>query len=261
MRIAICISGQPRRTREGYTGIKNNIIDINKEKGYKIDTFIHSWKEKDDSLKNDESKALVGIEKAGDVCHHVFDTTLEIAETLVELYNPISYHIEKQIPFDPFKYEVPKNLGWRPDGRPCFNQQSMFYSIWACNNLKKARETACDFIYDAVVRIRPDCRITRPIDVSTLNMNIMYHGDDTPPGCIDPRAPNWPGKMNDHFAVSNSKNMDIYSACYESLPELYKAGVPFNPEINLGTWIDNNKIKRNTLKYNESHNVASKIIR
>lgn len=261
MRIAICISGQPRKCIEGHAGIKKNIIDVNESKGYRVDTFIHAWKERDisDAIKAPES--LISVEKAGDKCHHGFDTILETTETLIELYNPIAYHIEKQVPFDPFKYKVPQNLGWRPDGKPCFNQQSMFYSIWACNNLKKSREISCNFIYDAVIRIRPDCRVLYPVDISTLDMNIMYHDIETPTDCFDPRVPNWYGKMNDHFALSNSKNMDIYSSCYLALPELYKEGVPFNPEFCLGIWVNLNNLKRQGLKYNAPHHIASKIIR
>ena len=261
MRVAICISGQPRRCREGYNGIKKNIIDVNEANGYRVDAFIHAWEERDAPDTTNTPESLIGVEKAGGSCHHGFDTLLETTKTLVDLYNPISYSIEKQVPFDPFKYEVPKNLGWRPDGKPCFNQQSMFYSIWACNNLKKAREVACGFTYDAVIRIRPDCRVLHPVDVASLDMNMMYHDEETPPGCIDPRVPNWSGKMNDHFAISSSKNMDTYSDCYIALPELYRAGVPFNPEFCLGIWVDYNKIQRKLLKYNEPHHIASKIIR
>ena len=263
MRIAICISGQPRRCKEGYIGIKKNIIDVNESNGYRVDTFIHAWKERDASDVANAPQSLIDVEKTGGECAKPggFDTILETAETLIELYNPVAYHFEKQIPFDPFKYDVPRNLGWRPDGRPCFNQQSMFYSIWACNNLKKMREIAGGFVYDAVIRIRPDCRVLHPVDISSLDMNAIHHDVETPPGCVDPRVPYWSGKMNDHFAVSNSKNMDLYSSCYLALPELYKAGVPFNPEFCLGVWVDHNKIQRRTLRYNESHDIASKIIR
>ncbi len=263
MRIAICISGQPRRCKEGYIGIKKNIIDVNKSNGCRIDTFIHSWKERDANDVVNTSQTLIDVEKTGGKCAKPggFDTILETAETLIDIYDPVAYLFEKQVPFNPFKYEVPRNLGWRPDGRPCFNQQSMFYSIWACNNLKRIREVSGGFVYDAVIRIRPDCRVLYPVDISTLDMNIMYHDIETPADCFDPRVPNWSGKMNDHFALSNSKNMDIYSSCYLALPDLYKKGVPFNPEFCLGIWLNSNNLKRQGLKYNEPHHIASKIIR
>ena len=262
MKIAFCISGQPRNSRLGHAGIQKNIIDINLAKGFGVDIFIHSWEERTPALEDTTPESLLEDEKIGKNCTPSFSTILESPDVLVDLYKPSSYIIEKQIPFDPFKYDVPKNLGWQPNGRAGFNQQSMFYSIWAANNLKRAREVAGGFTYDAVVRIRPDCRVSYPVDVSKLDLKKLYHRGDTPPGCIDRRAPSWPGKMNDHFAISNSENMNIYSDCYLALDSLYDSGVPFNPEFTLGTWVDRNNIVRDIIKYNElNHSVASAIIR
>jgi len=257
MKIALCISGQARKVSEGFKGIKKNIIDVNNQA--LLDIFIHVWEERKDISNIPDS--LLNHEVQGQKCTVSFNTVLENPSKLISIYDPTSHIIEKQVPFDPLKFEVPKNLGWKSDGRPCFNQQSMFYSIWACNNLKKMREISCNFVYDAVIRIRPDCRVAYPVDISKLDLNKLYHRGDTPPGHIDSRAPDWPGKMNDHFAISSSKNMDIYSSCYLNLDDLYKAGVPFNPEFNLGAWIDSNKIERAIVKYNELyHHVATSAI-
>jgi hypothetical protein len=264
MRIALCVSGQPRRCTEGYEGIKKNIIDFNESKGHRIDTFIHAWRERDSKDVVGAAHSLIDVEKTGGQCAAPggFNTILESPELLIDIYEPIAFQLEKQVPFDPFRYKVPQDLGYRPDGRPCFNQQSMFYSIWACNSLKRLREVSGDFVYDAVIRIRPDCRVTYPVDISSLNLDKLYHRADTPPGGVDPRVPNWPGKMNDHFAISNSTNMDIYSNCYLALQDLYNSGVPFNPEFCLGVWVDHNKIQRDVFEYNElRHEVSSAIIR
>ena len=46
MRIALCLSGQPRSFEKGYEYHKKNLLDH-----HDVDTFIHTWK--CDETKND----------------------------------------------------------------------------------------------------------------------------------------------------------------------------------------------------------------
>tara|TARA_R110001606_G_scaffold34013_2_gene100848 strand:- start:1158 stop:1904 length:747 start_codon:yes stop_codon:yes gene_type:complete len=248
MRIALCISGQARNSTSGYAGIKKHIIDFNTNKGHSIDTYIHTWK---------TDAVDIGLP-----CTKSFETKLESHNTLLSLYNPESWMVEQQLKFDSSKHFVPVYLGGSEDGRACFNHQSMFYSILACNNLKTTRERIENFKYDLVIRIRPDCRVLYDVDLISIDTNFIYHRGDTPPKNVDSRVPNYPGKMNDHFAICNSKNMDIYSDCYNRLDELIRSGVPANPEFLLGIWIDRNNIERRIIKFNElNHAINSAIIR
>lgn len=97
---------------------------------------------------------------------------------------------------------------------------SMFFKIKACNDLKASYERENGFTYDCVIRLRPDIQLAGdvPINLST-DLNKLYipkHGDYT--------------GLNDQFAFSNSKNMDIYSSTYDHINRYLQNGMFVNPE-------------------------------
>jgi len=60
--------------------------------------------------------------------------------------------------------------------------------------------------------------------------------------------------INDHIALSNSNNMNVYSEIFYNLDKYYNMGVEFNPEVILGYHIFHNHIKvSKTLGDNESY--------
>jgi hypothetical protein len=100
-----------------------------------------------------------------------------------------------------------------------------------CNKLKHDHEEACDFIYDVVIRIRPDMKFTAPITQdmisSALERNLI---------CI----PNFHhhGGYCDHIALGDSQTMDTYCDLINS----HIINQYMNPESNLKQWLIDQRI-------------------
>lgn len=217
MKIALCISGQPRNFERGAEFIKKNLIDINT-----LDIFIHCWH---DSTKVEE--IMIGPSNVP-----ASTPIPQNAETVIrECYSPLRAVFEKQINFNDQAETISVNI------YPCivpFNTFSSKYSVWAANQLKVEQEKKQGYQYDCVIRIRFDWGITTPILVEDLKLNpiAVYMPPDCPHG----------GGWNDQFALGTSKSMDVYASCYESLKEYYDAGVAWCDEILLGHHLHQNGI-------------------
>ena len=81
MKIALCISGQPRAYEKGYDDIKKYYLDK-----YNIDVFIHTW-------KDNIYKGTPFFE--GDDKTKVYEYNKNMYSDLVGLYNPKSFLIDK----------------------------------------------------------------------------------------------------------------------------------------------------------------------
>jgi hypothetical protein len=216
MKTAVCISGLPRGLKECSKSILDNIILPNN-----ADVFIHSW---------------FNPEKAGSLYrnrHPAFQAKVlnDTDKLIIETYNPKKVVIENQKIFDDKKYF---SIYQPNDEYFIFAIQSMLYSIQQCGTLKAEHENLLNFKYDAVCRIRFDLLIKEPIYFNSLNLDYVNIKMD----CTH--------KMfccNDHIAVSNSKNMDVYFNTYSAIEELYRSGTPFSGETLLGDWLFNNGIK------------------
>jgi hypothetical protein len=197
MKIALCLSGQPRYLDEGYEQINRNLLSK-----YDIDCFVHTWW--DDSMKN-ESMVLSPNLNYG----RKYIWKENTLETIVKYYSPKIFMHQKQIEFDTFDYI---------DYGPCFPQyvHSMFYSIMMCNNLKKIYEKENNFIYDVVIKSRFDAKFNRfNIDLEKLDMNYLY-------------AQHYREHItDDKFIISSSKNMDVYSSAFKFF-EQYSKDPNFN---------------------------------
>lgn len=102
-----------------------------------------------------------------------------VDKLILDLYKPTSYSIE-----------LPKDIS---------NSQSMFYSIYEANRLKKEYEEKNNFVYDCVIRCRFDLFILSPFEEVDLNFLNLYYRNNV---------------IHDLFAVSNSAIMDIYSSVH-----------------------------------------------
>lgn len=243
MKVALCLSGQPRNFKKAYyKGIKENIIAVNNN----CDVFIHAW------WNEEEVGDRYRLEKT-----HRSVVKKNTPEKIRELYNPKRIQLEKQRKFDKDKYikymgkykKRSKLYGAGNDDENTINQgrtaawQSMFYSIYKSNELKKQYEKEKNFKYDAVIRCRFDLRVVFPIIAQKLELNnYIYAKDD----CTHTSF-----CVNDHLAISSSQNMDIYSDTYNHLDELVKQHkVNFVPEILLGKWLEINNLSTKHIKYN-----------
>jgi hypothetical protein len=188
MKIALCLSGQPRYFNICYPNIKKLIIER-----YNPDVFFHCW----------WNSSYVG--QRFDFSPHANNRTGTWVENtdakLLELYNPKKYKFEPHISFDTtilngafFAQQSPHIL------------YSMWYSIFQANELKKQFETEYAFIYDIVIRLRFDIVFNQfKIDFLKLDLDYIHVSGEIKPLC------------NDQFALGNSENMNYYSSLYNNI--------------------------------------------
>jgi hypothetical protein len=219
MKIAFCFSGQPRDVRNTIEKIKESW-----SKNHEVDFFYHSWWGNNNTpFRNDAPS----------------DTYSEsIFEYIDRVLNPVNSLIESPIFFEK-RYN--DSVHW-PCYHPVFNLnpdqniQSMFYSMKQCNELKKNYEQQNNFLYDAVVKCRFDYIFSKEYNLRDFDLNCLHTKND----CMHTYY-----AINDHIALSNSKNMDIYCSLFDSLEEHYNNGVEFNPEVILGYHIAVNGLQVN----------------
>lgn len=129
---------------------------------------------------------------------------------------------------------------------------NMWHMWKEVNNLKIKHEN--NFKYDWVFRMRPDSWFDAQIEnLKLLNNNNLYIPDHD----------DW-GGINDRFALSSSKNMDIYNSLIDHCEKIFDMGNAFHVETFLKKHIDNHKIsiKRiNTNMHIHRENMISKIFK
>lgn len=207
MRIAVCLSGQTRDIENTLDNIKSCWLNYDQ-----LDFFIHTW-------INSEKKPFR------------VDTPTDFSENnidfIINKLNPKSILVEQQKKFD----KVYRNsINWNcyhptKNPNPSQNIQSMFYSIYKSNNLKKQYELENNFIYDCVIRCRFDYFFTKKYDINNFDLNSLNTKSD----CKHTEY-----AINDHIALSNSNIMDIYSDVFFEIDRYYNMGIEFNPEVILG---------------------------
>lgn len=137
MKIAVCISGQPRAYKEGYEYLKRNLLDH-----YDCDIFIHTWKNK------------------------VYQT-----EDVIDLYQPTRHKID--IPLTSSNLNVkythtPDKENWPPSATI-----SSFYSTFQTLLLKIEEEIAYR-PYNWVVKTRFDYALNVRISFEALDSQKLY---------------------------------------------------------------------------------------
>lgn len=192
MKVALCISGQPRYLDDGYSTIKK-VFDRFGD----LDVFVHTWW--DESYKNKPIEFAPNL-TYGRSCFWESDTL----EKINKLYSP------KTLSYEPSKtFETFPDI---PYGKSNPNSiHSGWYSVYKCNELKKQYEIENNFEYDLVIRCRFDINLIN-FNVDLIDPNIVYV-------CGELNRTNKLGLPNDLFAISSSKNIDLYSSIYTRLSE------------------------------------------
>lgn len=135
MKIALCLSGQPRSFEKGYEYHKKNLLDH-----YNVEVFIHSWMYPEELL--DKIEALY---KPKDV---------EYELPLNERY------------FD--KYRV-GNVQY-----PAYNTTQMFYGVFMANQICKKYSQTLNIKYDVVIRSRFDFAINAVLPYDEIEDGKIY---------------------------------------------------------------------------------------
>lgn len=139
MRVAVCISGQPRSYKIGHQFLEKNILERD------VDVF----------------------------CHTAWERGNEFPD--LSIYNPKAILIEEPLKPDLSKYTrvPPPQPNWKVKD-PAMSTYCQAYSIYKANELKGAYEKLNGFKYDWVVRIRYDFAINSKIPWSILDNSKLY---------------------------------------------------------------------------------------
>lgn len=193
MRIAICISGQPRSVAKGYEYLKKNLLDH-----YDVgdtDIFIHTWN------------------KHGEFSYEVNKYYGAMGEGYTIAHPEHPLHKD----FINARYPRVDNPAF-----PAFNTYSMWYSVYKANMLKKLWEDQKGFKFDIVIRTRFDYALNKVIDFSQVNPNKLYV-----PNCRMTPAKDF---CSDIFAYGSSEVMDLYSNTFNNIDHFYRLGAVMNGE-------------------------------
>jgi hypothetical protein len=197
MRIAICISGQPRNFKQSYVSLKKYFLDK-----HDCDIYFHSWK-----TPSFESTNFGGG-------NHQYQLNEEDYNELVELYQPKNYILEQPIVFDASGYQCPI---WR---QPLNNTLSMFYSIYKSFQLIEGE-------YDYVVRTRFD------LDHSLFNLEFSENNINIPEWNTDLNVKH--RGFYDVFAFGPQPLMKTYSEVFSNVIS-YVTNDPYMFEFLQGGW-------------------------
>tara|TARA_B100001094_G_C18176222_1_gene798014 strand:+ start:973 stop:1749 length:777 start_codon:yes stop_codon:yes gene_type:complete len=214
MKIALCLSGQPRFVEECYPSIRDNVIDVNSLRG-EVDVFMHGW--------TPDEKEPYKFGGDGEWKNkRLSQNDLQKAQ---DLYDPVAAKFEPQIEFkDPRIDFLPSMQKYMPgaENKECLesgmtpeeyaarlfrNIMSMWYSRREANLLKEAHEARNGFKYDAVISSRYDLYVNSPLklfgaDTRIVHVPAMGKPDD---------------EIADWLAVSSSDWMNIYCNVYTNI--------------------------------------------
>lgn len=215
LKAAVCLSGFLRSFEQTFESLFVNLTDQ-----FDCDFFIHTW------------DTVGTFERHFDF--KVASINVKSIETKIRnIYSP------KDLVIEPRKqFHINELARYKAFGRDANGLLSMYYKILECNKLKSNYENQNKFKYDIVFRYRPDMLIQSKIiidpDLNLENLYIPAYGDF--------------GGMNDQFAFSNSKNMDIYCSLFDRINDYLNDGQILNPEYLLKYHIEKSKL--NTLRFN-----------
>jgi len=190
MKVAICISGQPRNYKKGFIELKKWFLDK-----YDCDVYIHTWY---------DTKAI--FETGHDYLEHKsYSFSEKDYNNLLKLYKPKAYEFQKPIVFDE------TNILGTHCKYKLNNILSASYSIHTCYNLVK--ESGIE--YDYIIRYRFDLQFTDYIspdciflkDITQLDPN-KYNTFKYPE--ID-GFPTRTSEIDDQFIVSGMEVAEVYS--------------------------------------------------
>jgi hypothetical protein len=207
-RVALCVSGQPRRAVETFPYIFHNIIKPNN-----ADVFIHMHYDPD-NLYMEKSHSDNGqcILREG------------IDQQLIQLYEPKRYLIESPRDFKKPNILITNNRlansknmnkhkNWSDEEHISHivkQMTSMYYSIYKANELKELYANENGFVYDYVIRIRFDILPQEPILCSELDPTYIHYLDIGQPDEL----------ISDWINIGSNAIMNVYSSLYLNMEYL-----------------------------------------
>jgi hypothetical protein len=190
MKIAVCISGQPRNYEQGFKELKKWFLNK-----YDCDVYIHTWYDTKSVFETGHDY----LEKK------TYSFTQNDYDKILKLYKPKAYEFQKPITFDETDItgsHLPYKLN---------NILSAAYSIHACYNL--VRESGIE--YDYIIRYRFDLQFTKYVSPKCTFLKDITQLDPNKYNCFKyPDIEGFPqrtSEIDDQFIVSGPQIADIYS--------------------------------------------------
>jgi hypothetical protein len=204
VKIAICLSGHLRKFDQTAASLFKFLAV-----GHEYDIFIHTW------------------DYMGYSCLYKTDNTQDITQKYLtrieQLYHPKKIVIQNSLFLEELKLD---SMQYAPHlinvPKPVWHMSSMFYKIYAANELRKLYQLETGTKYDWVIRCRPD---------------LLFHGLTHLPTEFIPQniylpshlcGHNW---LCDQFAIGMPDDMDLYSSFFFDIPEYFKAQKEYRPEV------------------------------
>jgi hypothetical protein len=239
MKIALCLSGQPRSIDSGFNGLNESILKNND-----VDVFIHTWFDENNLSTN---SVIPGREE------NKLDSNA--IEKLKNYYNPKKILVDcpkfwnKKYDFTDLCFvkawtwalEVTFGLD-SAKNYICNTANSMFYSIMMSNQIKNEYAINNNVEYDLVIRNRIDFSphmilkfdemFTEEFEDNVLIYHDLYQPDNM---------------IADWFAMGRTNTMDIYSGVYNHIEGLIKQSNNID-----GYWCNELLLKHHILNNNIS---------
>jgi hypothetical protein len=239
MKIALCLSGQPRAIESGFNSLNESILKHND-----VDVFIHTWFDGENLSTNSVIPGREG---------NILDSNA--IQKLKQYYNPKKILVDKpkfwnkKYEFTDFCFikawtwalEVGSGLDSAKD-YICNTANSMFYSIMMSNNIKNQYSIDNNVTYDSVIRNRIDYAPHLVLKFDEMFTDefeddvLIYHDLYQPDNMIA-----------DWFSMGRPNAMNIYSDVYNHINDLVnqsnKTDGYWCNELLLKHHILNNQIK------------------
>lgn len=236
MKIALCLSGQPRVVDQGFHNIKQSILDKND-----VDVFIHTWF---DSNNLSTNSVIPGRE-----CHTLDPLAIEKLENF---YQPKKLLVEKPKRWkrsygfpdkcftDAWTWALEVN-GGLDIAKEYINNitHSMFYSMMMSNLIKEQYSSEQNIEYDLVIRNRIDFSPHVVLDLSKVKLDndvLVYQ---------DLKQPN--GMISDWFGMGTTNTMNVFCGVYNHIGQLIRQSNEVDGywcnELLLKHHIQNNRIR------------------
>lgn len=196
-RVAICLSGQPRKFREGHRLLKQ-FIDANPQ--YQFDIFVHCW----------FSAADVGQTYAHSYTPFTPDELRiqpDTDQAILDLYAPVAAEFEPVRTFDTSVLEnTLMDLHSREEQRNNRNNMlSNLFSKWKANELRKKQRPHVS--YDLVIGTRFDYLNPFVVDLDNVDrtkFNAVHQGGRTI-------------HINDNYVIAPPSLYDVYTSAFHNI--------------------------------------------
>jgi len=264
MKVALCISGQPRSVESGWKTLKF-IFENNNP-----DVFIHTWWDDNYLVEGVTATSFIGMNETETNIHK---DTLRVVE---DLYNPISMVVDSpKDNFDDCDNEMRRDRivssgMLKGSSTFLYNTASQWWTLKQSINLKKEYEVDNGFLYDVVIKVRFDLWIDKFIDFSKVENRINKKTIYVPSRkdylltlkndvedyrkYYDLRSweqfQKWASyRTPDPCYFGDSNSLDVCGDLYDNVDMILKEtpDFPFLPEMLLRKHLENNKININTM--------------